>query len=366
MKKYAYNEITVMQYIFLIHGAQVGIGVLTLPRDLANIVGTDGWMSIILGWAVSVMVSLILTKAMSRYPEMTIIEILQLLLGKWLGKAVVFLIVLYCILASMTVFTYAVSLINNWLLPQTPAYIVVLLFIIPAHQVIQSGVRVLGRYSELVFYFTLWMPLVLLTMWRNMHWLHLLPVLREGWAPIFQGVPSTILSFVGFELSFFLYPFLQKKQYAALGIVTANTLSMLVYLSVTLFCFGFYSPDEITQFTWPTLGLWKIVEFRFLERVDILFLASYMFILSTTGLPYMLFTVFTTSQLLGKQDHRKHLYIFLFLIIVVSFIYMPSFSDMQKLVKLWGKVGLVVAYAFPVVLAAAVMFIRKKPKEQEA
>ncbi|RNB86665.1 spore gernimation protein [Brevibacillus nitrificans] len=366
MKKYAYNEITVMQYIFLIHGAQVGIGVLTLPKDLALVAGTDGWMSIVLGWMMAVIVSLILVKAMSRYPEMTVIEILELLIGKWLGKAAVVLIVLYCMLAAMTIFSYAVSLINVWLLPQTPSYVVVLLFIIPACQVIQSGVRVLGRYSELIFYLTLWMPIVLLTMWKNMHWLHLLPFLKEGWKPIVQGTPSTILSFIGFELAFFLYPFLQKKQYAALGIVTANTLSMLVYLSVTLFCFGFYSPDEITQFTWPTLGLWKIIEFRFLERVDILFLASYLFILSTTGMPYMLFTVFSTTQLLGKQDHRKHLYIFLALILVAAFLYTPSFSDIQILVKLWNKVGLVVAFGFPILLWAATTFIRKTPKEQKA
>ncbi|MED1954992.1 GerAB/ArcD/ProY family transporter [Brevibacillus centrosporus] len=174
------------------------------------------------------------------------------------------------------------------------------------------------------------------------------------------------MSFVGFELAFFLYPFLQKKQYAAMGIVTANTLTMLVYLSVTIFTFGFYSPDEIAQFTWPTLGLWKIIEFRFLERVDILFLASYLFILSTTGMPYMLFTVFSTTQLLGKQDHRKHLYIFLTLILVAAFLYTPSFNDIQNLVKLWDKVGLAVAFGFPILLWAVTNFARKTSKEKKA
>ncbi len=359
MKKYAYNEITVMQYILLIHGTQVGIGMLTMPRDLAAKAGTDGWISIIIGWIMAMAVSLILVSAMKRRPEMTVVDILQLLLGKWLGRVAVLILTLYSVLASATIIAYTISLINVWLLPQTPSFIIVLLFAIPAYQVIQGGVRILGRYSELVFYLTLWMPFVLVTTWPKMNWVHLLPVIKEGWKPILHATQSTVLSFLGFELAFYLYPFLQKKQYAAAGIVVANTLSMLVFLSITLFCFGFFSPDEITQFTWPTLGLWKVIEFRFLERVDIIFLAFFLFILSTTGFPYIYFTVFSTSQLLGHQDHRRHLLIFLLLTIIVGWLYTPSFSDLSKLVDLWGKIGLIFAYAFPVLLSIAMLFLRK-------
>ena len=42
-----------MQYIFLIHGVQAAIGLLTLPRELAEIAGTDGWISIIIGYFLS-------------------------------------------------------------------------------------------------------------------------------------------------------------------------------------------------------------------------------------------------------------------------------------------------------------------------
>lgn len=41
------HKITLMQYILLIHGIQMGIGILTLPRELAEKSGTDGWIAII-------------------------------------------------------------------------------------------------------------------------------------------------------------------------------------------------------------------------------------------------------------------------------------------------------------------------------
>ncbi|MEB8811920.1 GerAB/ArcD/ProY family transporter, partial [Bacillus cereus] len=46
MKKYAHNDITVMQYIFIINASQVGTGVLSLPRVLAEKAGTDIWIAL--------------------------------------------------------------------------------------------------------------------------------------------------------------------------------------------------------------------------------------------------------------------------------------------------------------------------------
>ena len=38
------NTISLSQFIFIIHGAQVGTGILFLPRTLAEKSGTDGWL----------------------------------------------------------------------------------------------------------------------------------------------------------------------------------------------------------------------------------------------------------------------------------------------------------------------------------
>ncbi|MDF2682406.1 MAG: spore gernimation protein [Brevibacillus sp.] len=359
MKKYAFNELTAMQYIFLIHGAQVGIGVLSMPRDLAEVAGTDGWISILIGWVIAMAASLMIIRIMKSYPEHTIIDLLPLFLGKWLGKACIVIVALYCLLASATVFGNAVAILNVWLLPQTPGYIITLLFAIPAYQIVKNGLRVLGRYAELIFYLTLWIPIVLMTAIKDTNWLHLLPVIKEGWGPVFLASKSTVLSFLGFELAFFLYPFLQKKQYAPLGIVVANTLSMFVFLYMTLFSYAFFSPDEITQYTWPTLNLWKVIEYRFLERIDIIFLAAYLFVLSTTGLPYTYFMVFCTSQLLGKQEHKGHLKILLLLIVVASWLYTPSFIDLKKWTEAWSMAGLVFGYAIPFLLGGPIWLFQR-------
>jgi spore germination protein (amino acid permease) len=243
---------------------------------------------------------------------------------------------------------------------------VTILFAIPAYQILHNGLRVLGRYAELIFYLTLWIPFVLMTAFKYTNRLHLLPVLKEGWGPVLSASGSTVLSFLGFELAFFLYPFLQKKQYAGVGIVVANTLSMLIFLYITLFCYGFFSPDEITQYTWPTLNLWKVIEYRFLERIDIIFLAAYLFVLSTTGLPYTYFTVFCTSQLLGKEEHKGHLKILLLVFVAASWLYTPSLIDLKKWTEVWSMAGFVLGYAFPALLVVPLWLLYRSSRGQKA
>ncbi|MED1466967.1 endospore germination permease [Bacillus salipaludis] len=347
MKKYAYNEITLMQYIFLINGTQVGTGVLSLPRVLAEKAGTDGWISLLIGWFFSVMASIFIIKTVERYPNDTLYEILIRLFGKIIGKAVVIVYMFYFAFYAGTILVNGCLYIKAWFLPRTPGFIILLLFSIPTFLVARNGIRILGRYSELSFYMVMWIPLFFLIPLRDGNWLHFLPLLKEGWKPVISAVPTTVFSFLGFEVAFFLYPFLQKKQHAVLGITIANTLTMLFYLFVTIVCFAYFSPDGILEFNQPVLNLLKLIEFRFLERFDMILLAHYLIVVSTAWMPCVYFATFCSSQLLGKQDHRPHVIILLLIIIGLVFWFQPTWNESEKWQKMIVKGGLQLAYVVP-------------------
>ncbi|MED3564373.1 GerAB/ArcD/ProY family transporter, partial [Bacillus xiapuensis] len=148
MKKYAYNEITLMQYIFLINGTQVGTGVLSLPRVLAENAGTDGWIAIIIGWIFSVAASILIVKTVERYPDDTLYEILIRLFGKIIGKAIAIVYMMYFAFYAFNILVNGCLYIKAWFLPRTPDYIILILFAIPTFLVVRNGIRILGRYSE--------------------------------------------------------------------------------------------------------------------------------------------------------------------------------------------------------------------------
>ncbi|MGG1397543.1 endospore germination permease [Bacillus salipaludis] len=347
MKKYAYNEITLMQYIFLINGAQVGTGVLSLPRVLAEKGGTDGWIAILIGWIFSVAASILIVKTMERYPNYTLYEVLIRLFGKIIGKALAIVYMIYFAFYAWTILVNGSLYIKAWFLPKTPDYIVIILFSIPTFLVVRNGMRILGRYSELSFYMVMWIPLFFLIPLRDGNLLHFLPILKEGWKPVLSSVPSTVFSFLGFEISFFLYPFLQKKKHAVLGITIANTLTMLFYLFVTFACFAYFSPDGILEFNQPVLNLLKLIEFRFLERFDVILLAHYLIVVSTAWMPCVYLFAFCSSRLLGKQDNSPYVIVLLLIIIGSVFWLHPTWNESEKWQTIIVKGGMPLAYVTP-------------------
>jgi len=349
MKKYAFNEITLFQYIFLIFTSELGVGVLPFPSNVVQFAGTDSWISVILGWILVSIASLFIVQAMKHYPNGTLLDLLEHYGGKWSGKAGAVLVALYFAYFTYVVFTRTVLYIKI-LLPQTPDLVIALLLIIPFWFIARNGIRVQGRYAEIVFFMSCWMPLIFLYNLQDSGWLHLLPVLKEGWIPVFTATPEMVFTFLGFEMTFILYPFLKHKAHAGAGIVIANTLAMLVYLTINIAYLIFYSPDQIKETQEPALQMLKVIEFPFMERFDIVYLAFYLLIMALTWIPFSYCCVFTSSWLLGKKDHRQHLIIYLSILVITYLIYAPTFEQNEKMIAYMGRLGLAFAIVFPFLL----------------
>jgi len=350
MKKYTFNEITFMQSILIVSGIQVSVGFLALPRVLAEKAGTDGWISLILGWVAAVAANLIIVQVMKRSPGGTLLELLTKYIGKWAGIAGGVLLALYFLYIAYATLIYSVIVVKVWLMPQTPAHVVMLLLLVPAGVIARSGLRIVARYAEIVFLLSLWIPFAYLLPLKDAHWLHLLPLLKDGVQPVIAAVPATFYFFVGFATTFIWYPFLKDKQKASAGIVIANTLSLIVFLFVTVVCFVYFSPDRITEYGEPAINVLKTIEFKFIERIEVLFIAFYLFIFSLAWIPFMYFGAFCTSWLFNKQDHRGHLLVFWLIFAVAGFFFMPTSGQSEKMNDVLGKIGYGVEYLFPVCL----------------
>jgi spore germination protein (amino acid permease) len=240
--------------------------------------------------------------------------------------------------------------IKSWFLTKTPGYLIMLLFAIPSYLVIRNGLRIQARYVELAFYLTMWMPFFLLFPLERGNHLHLLPLFKEGWDPILKGVSKTILAFTGPEIIYIIYPFLRHKQYALPGFLIANTLTMLFYLYVTFVSFVFYTPDEIVTINQPLLSLLKNIEFRFLERFDMIFLALYLFVVSKTWIPQIYCSVFSTCHMLKKQDHKSLAALYLILAIACVFVIQPTWNQCTDWQTLISKCGMGLLFVLPVLL----------------
>lgn len=341
------NQITSLQFIFLIHGMQVGVGVIAMPSVLAGISGTDGWIAIFGGWIGSVLASLAMIQVMKKYPGGTVIHLVRHYFGKWSGTLMTIIFAVYMILFAYLIFNRMALLIKTWIMQQSYTYVLMLLFVVPAFIVVKGGVRSLGRFAEVVIMSTIWMPFILLYVLTDAYWVHLLPILKEGWMPVWHSVGSTILSFLGFESILFFYPYLENKKSASASVVIANTMTLAVYLFVTIICFVVYSPDEITQYQEAPLSVSKIIEFRFLERFDIIFLSVYVILICKTWFPALHIAVQCTEQLVAKGKTTYHIIVLLAGMIVITFFSDPSWRQSKDWILRFNHFGVGIAYLLP-------------------
>ena len=358
MRKLSDRKISLLQFILTISGIEVGTSSLNLPADLARVTGTDGWISIIIGYLCTMIISLCIIGIMSKHPNKTMLDVLIYYVGSFLGKSIMVVWILYSLLGAITIFYTSIYIIKEWVLPNTMTFLIVALFLLCTYIGLRGGIRLICRYQVFVFFFTLWMPLILLFSLKDGHLTFLLPVFKEGWMPILHGVKTTVLAFLGFEWIFLFYPYLENKKQAVKGVIIANTITLLVYLQITFSCFTFFSPDEITKFIWPTLTLVKPVRFSFLERFEIVYLSFYIFIFSTSVIPYLFFAMENISQLFHKTDWQMP-YTILLIYALSYLFYQPSYTGITFWKNSWEWMGYYTVFAFPVLFLLYTMLVSR-------
>ncbi|AYK05628.1 GerAB/ArcD/ProY family transporter [Brevibacillus laterosporus] len=359
MSTFMKKEISLLHFILTITSIEIGTSILTLPAELAQASGTDGWISILIGYVLSTIVSLCIIKVMSKHPGKTMLQILHLYFSSIIGNVMMVIWIIYSFISAFSIFVSSVFIINEWILPNTPNYFISVLFIVPIYMAIRGGIRVLSGFQVVVFFSTLWLLLVLLFPLDQSHFVFLLPILKEGWEPVIQGVRIAVFPFLGFELAYLFYPYIKNKEHAAKGIIIANAITLLIYLEITIICYMVFSPDEITKYIWPTLTLVKPIHFAFLERFEIVYVSFYILIFLSSVIPYLFFVTEGISEL-TKRRERSQLYIILGIFIVSYLFYHPYFTNINLLNILLAPFSYIVAFAFPVFFWLYVMLVPKR------
>ncbi|UUZ97759.1 spore germination protein [Paenibacillus sp. P25] len=270
--------------------------------------------------------------------------------GEWAGRAAAVFFALYYAYYAYIEIVRMLLYTKQWSLPQTTPWLVMLLMLIPTYTVARGGSRILGRYIELIFFLSLMVPLPYLYTLQDAHWLHLLPVVKDGWRPILSAFRESLLYYTGFGVSLMLYPFLEHKDKASAGIVISSTLSMLAYLFIVIVCFVYFSPDEMKLYNDPVINILKTIQFKFIERFEVLMTSFFLFLFSTSWITTLYLCAFCTSWLFQRQDHRPHLRLLCLIVGIGTYFYMPTFNESGRIVQFFGRIAIGVEYVLPVCL----------------
>ncbi|WP_353894150.1 endospore germination permease [Proteinivorax hydrogeniformans] len=285
--------------------------VLFLPFLMAKTALQDAWISVLVGTAVAVPFVMISISLLLKFPEKSIIEILDELLGSIAGRIVGVVYAVTFLLSSALITRQLEEFMVISLMPETPAIAIRVLFMIVVYMGIYEGALPIVRTNVYV------MPvgfivicLVILLATPSMTVENITPVLEGGMMPVLEAaflgfawlcqIPLVLLVFFKYLNKDKLKPMLKYK--GALTVVAVGVALLLGALS-TMAIFG---PQQTSTMYYPSFNMARIISIGgFLEHIEVIFVgvwiaAAY---IATTLFGFM--AIITITQIIGIGDYKK-------------------------------------------------------------
>ncbi|NLW56064.1 MAG: GerAB/ArcD/ProY family transporter, partial [Firmicutes bacterium] len=335
------NQITAKQLGIIILSAQVGAGVIVMPAHLAKEVGSDGWISILGAGLLSTIVIVMIIALLRKYAGQSILEINRHLFGKILGQIINLLLIVYLSFLMVTGLRYFTEFIQLFTLEVTPGCIVALLIITPTAYLTWYGLKPVARFSYIMLFVLFSILLLGFMLWKNTRLTFLMPVGAANLTVLSKSIVPTFLSFIGFELVVFLYPYVRDQQNALKWVVASNLCTMLFFLITFLIVMGIFGENHLKMQVAPLFNLSRYYRVPYIGRVDLLFILIWFPFLESTFRSYF-FTAYDSIRRLYPSSNQKFLF-GCFLVLTILLSRLPKdFLQTAQLTSFVGIVGITV------------------------
>ncbi|KEO83097.1 GerAB/ArcD/ProY family transporter [Tumebacillus flagellatus] len=348
---------------FLVHDNQVGVGVLGFQRLIAEFVYQDAWIAVLLaGLFVHVTVWAIL-RTLRLYDPTDLYGVHRVVWGKWLGNllSVVYLLLLAApVLVIIQTYT---EVVQTWLASDFPSWFLSLVLLSLVLYGALGGLRVIAGMCVLGIFFTVWMVLLAYFPLQYAVWTHLLPVWEADLPSMMKAVQKMSLTLSGFEILYFVYPYIRDRQqamrWAQLGVLLTN----LLYLTAMLTATVYFSHEQLMRNIWAQLSMLKIIQIPFLERFEYVVIPLWVLVL----LPNLLLYTWASTRGLKRifsLSQKKSTIALLFVVFAAGFF----FNTRQKINTLNNLFNIVYFYAvflYPLLLYPIAILRKKWQTRQE-
>ena len=173
----------------------------------------DAWIVILIALLIGTGFIWVYTELQNSFPDKNFVEIIIAILGKLFGIPLVCLYILSCLWVTSRNLREFGELIKITILPKTPLWIILFLFLLVSIYTLIKGTETLARASEIILpilIFSIVLAYIFLALSKKLDFKRLMPIAPNGIMPIIKAVPSVAMFPFGE-----MYIFLMYWRYAA-------------------------------------------------------------------------------------------------------------------------------------------------------
>jgi spore germination protein (amino acid permease) len=264
---------------FILHTAQIGVGIAGLPRIVFMEAGQDAWISIIASGVVVSIVLFFISKLLACYSSADLYGIQYDIFGRWISKLFNLVYILYFLIVTYVIMMNYTEMVQAWIFPKMPTWLLVTFLVFLASYAVLGGIRVVVGVTFLGLIITFWLVLVIYTPIKHLDLNHLQPVFVSSWKEHLMAIYKVSFSVIGFELLLIVYPYVKEKKKALRCALFGTWYSTFLLTLVTAVSIGFFSQESILKTIWPVLSMFKIVRIPNLERFEFIAVSFWMMVI---------------------------------------------------------------------------------------
>ncbi|WP_062108794.1 GerAB/ArcD/ProY family transporter [Bacillus niameyensis] len=342
---------------FIIFGVQTGVGILGAPRFIYQEAGRDAWVSILIAYLMQIIVVYVMVLVLRQYKNTDIFGIQVDLFGKWVGKALGAVYIIYFAASFFSILITYIEVVQIFLYPTLSSYMIGGLLLIIVVYAVLGGLRIIIGVTVIFPLLVQWFLILLYVPIIKMDWLHFLPMFQASIPELLHGARATSYSLSGFEIFFVLYPFIEDKEKVKLPMFLGMGYTTFLILITTVIVFGYYSLEDLHIIDFSVLAIFKSVSYTFIERLDFIVVAQWVFVI-IPNLVLLMWAITYGMKRLYRVPQRIMVYIVsLIMLILASFIKYDII--ISKLVDTISLIGFWLIFVYPLILLPLV-WIKKK------
>ncbi len=262
-------QVTLILVVLLISSS-----IIFLPAVLFQKSGNDAWITSIAIFSVIVVYSPIYLILLKRMGRKDILEFSRQVLGKKMALLIGLVLAAYCILSAGIVCREVTEIVITDYLPETPLWYFNLSILAVSILFVYYGIEVIARSIEVSIYlFLVTLFIIIILSIGEWDFSNFLPILAEGYKPVFAGIPLGLLFFGEIVLILIFAPKLtvlgDRYKIFYISLLLTGVLFITIMLTILL-SFGDTFAGNLT---FPLLSLARYIEvFNILERIDPIFM----------------------------------------------------------------------------------------------
>ncbi|MGE7766691.1 GerAB/ArcD/ProY family transporter [Peribacillus sp. NPDC096540] len=333
----------------------IGDSILVIPTIVASEAKQNGWVSGIFSVAIAPLLVVFLYDALRKcYPDLTLVEYSQKILGKWLGIAISLLFISYFFITTATYLREIGDFMTSQIMPETPIQVIMFLFMSIVLMAARLGLEPLARSAEILFPFVvILLSSLMILLLPEIKIQNLQPVWEGGLKPVIRGsIPFIVFPFIEPVAVLMILPFVSQKDRIRKSLFVGQLLAGSVLIIITMLAILVLGVDVTASEIYPSYKLAKKINIaNFLQRLEAILAIIWFITIFIRVSLFFYVTVLGLAQTLKLQDYRPLVFPFGMILIVFTLIMAPNIVYYSNFISdIWPFYAMTFGFLLPLLL----------------